>query len=542
MSASRPVPAPRNRYADLLRVVAIGLVVLGHWLLTSISDTGGQLSGGSAMADIGWSGWGTLVFQVMPVFFLVGGYVNALSWARHRSAGGTWAGWVRHRAARLLRPTTVFVAVIVIAVAACARAGADPAELAQAGWGVALQLWFLPVYLVLIALTPALHAAHRRWGLAVAVVLTAAVAGVDAGVLGARLAALGYANYLLVWGTMHQWGFAWQDGTLTRRRWRPWALAAAGGLALGLLLAWGPFPVNMVGTAGGGVNNTIPPSVALLAFAAAQAGLVLAAEPLGSAVLARRAGLWRRVTWLNDRVLTVYLWHMVPVVVVALALQAAGILPRAAAGSAGWWALRPAWIAALAVVLAPAAIFLARFERPPRRWRAWSGAAVPDAALADAALADAALADAALADAALPDAALPDAALADAALPGAALPALVALGAALVALGVTAAGVALARIAVDGFAPGGGVPVPVVAAYGGGVTLILLAGPLTRARRADARKSAAPPQPAQPGAWTPAPPGPPPSAPTSARPGPPRTAPPSAPAPAPPGRRAGTAS
>jgi len=481
MSASPPEPAPRNRYADLLRVVAIGLVVLGHWLLTSISDTGGRLSGSSAMTDIGWSGWGTLLFQVMPVFFLVGGYVNALSWARHRCAGGTWAGWVRHRAGRLLRPTTVFVAVIVIAVAVCAGAGADPAELAQAGWGVALQLWFLPVYLALIALTPALHAAHRRWGLAVAVVLTAAAAGADAGLLGARLAALGDANYLLVWGTMHQWGFAWQDGTLTRGRWRPWVLAAAGALALGLLLAWGPFPVNMVGTTGG-VNNTIPPSVALLAFAAAQAGLLLAAEPLGSAVLARRAGLWRRVSWLNDRVLTVYLWHMVPVVVVALALQAAGILPRAAAGSAGWWALRPAWIAALAVVLAPAAIFLARFERPPRRWRAGPGAAVP----------------------------------------GAALPVMVALGAALVALGVTAAGVALARIAVQGFAPGGGVPVPAVAAYGGGVALILLAGPLTRARCADAGKPAA----------TPGAPAPPPR----------RAAPPSAPAPAPPGRRAGTAS
>jgi peptidoglycan/LPS O-acetylase OafA/YrhL len=424
-AAADPGAAFRNRYADLLRVSAIGLVVLGHWLLTSVSDHGGQLSGGSAMADISWSGWGTLVFQVMPVFFMVGGYVNALSWTRHRAGGATWAGWVRRRAIRLLRPATVFVAVIVTVAAACGLAGADPAELAQAGWAVALQLWFLPVYLLLIALTPTLLRAHRRWGLAVPAVLAVAAAGVDALVLGARVTGLGYANYLLVWGAMHQWGFAWQDRTLTRRRWRPWALAAGGGLALGALLTWGPFPVNMVGTTGGGVNNTIPPSVALLAFAAVQAGLLLAAEPAVSRLLARGGRLWRGVRWLNDRVLTIYLWHMVPAVVVALALYPSGLLPQPAAGSAGWWALRPAWIAALAIVLAPAAIWLARLERPLRR-RARPGPAAPPAAA--------------------------------------------------VALGVAAAAVALARFAVFGFAPGGAVPVAVVAGYGGGVGLILLAG------------------------------------------------------------------
>jgi len=35
-----------------------------------------------------------------------------------------------------------------------------------------------------------------------------------------------FANYLLVWAAMHQWGFAWQDGTLIRRQWRPAAMAA----------------------------------------------------------------------------------------------------------------------------------------------------------------------------------------------------------------------------------------------------------------------------------------------------------------------------
>jgi fucose 4-O-acetylase-like acetyltransferase len=459
MAASQPgaLPAPRNRYADLLRVMAITMVVLGHWLLTSISASRGQLTGIDAMSYISWSGWGTLLFQVMPVFFLVGGYANALSWTQHQAAGADWAQWVRHRAIRLLRPTSWYVAAVVIAVVACRLAGANAAELAQAGWGVALQLWFLPVYLLLIALTPALHAAHRRFGLAVPAVMLLAVAAVDACLLGAGLSAVGYANYLLVWGCIHQWGFAWQDGTWARRRWRPYALAAGGAACLGCLLAWSPFPVNMVGTTGGGVNNTVPPSVALLAFAAIQSGLLLAAAPAGSRLLAQAPRLWRAITWLNERVLTVYLWHMVPVIIVAVALYPTGIMPQPVIGSAGWWALRPAWIAALAVVLAMAALWLARLERPlPARPAARAGPA-PQRARGPAVA-----------------------------------------GAALTAAGVAAAGVALARVAVGGFAPGGGVPGGTIALYAAGVMLTVLAGRLAYGRPTDARIAAAAERPAYP--------------------------------------------
>jgi peptidoglycan/LPS O-acetylase OafA/YrhL len=35
----------RNRYVDLLRVGAIGFVVLGHWLVTSITYRGGLFQG-----------------------------------------------------------------------------------------------------------------------------------------------------------------------------------------------------------------------------------------------------------------------------------------------------------------------------------------------------------------------------------------------------------------------------------------------------------------------------------------------------------------
>jgi hypothetical protein len=59
----------------------------------------------------------------------------------------------------LLWPTTIYVTAMILAVVVAQAAGAGRAELAQAGWLVALQLWFLPMYLLLIALTPAMLAA-----------------------------------------------------------------------------------------------------------------------------------------------------------------------------------------------------------------------------------------------------------------------------------------------------------------------------------------------------------------------------------------------
>jgi fucose 4-O-acetylase-like acetyltransferase len=424
----------RNRYADLLRVAAIGAVVYGHWILTDVTYTNGRLSGLDALDYIHWGRWVTLAMQVMPVFFLVGGYVNARSWAAHRARGESWTQWVRDRAMRLLWPTTVFVVVGVLAVTAAQLAGVNAAELAEGGWLVALQLWFLPVYLLLILLTPALLAAHRRWSVAVPVVMALAAGGVEAMVLGPHWHVVGYANYLLVWGSIHQWGFFWQDGTLTRRRWRPLALAAGGVVALTALLTWGPFPVDMIGAAGETVGNTTPPSVALLALAAAQSGLALAAEPVVSRWLARPRR-WRRVQRLNASVMTVYLWHMVPALVIAVAFYPTGVMPQPAVGTGEWWLTRLAWFGLLTLVLVPLVAVITWAERPMLRLPAGVG---PSGWWSPT----------------------------------------------LLVVATAAAMAGLARLAIAGFAPGGHLPAGVLAAYAAGLVGTLLTGrrPPPRAR------------------------------------------------------------
>lgn len=426
----------RNRYADLLRVLAIGGVVYGHWLLVSVTYARGQLGGVDALDVIQWGRWVTWAFQVMPVFFLVGGYVNARSWTAHHAEGETWTRWVRDRALRLLWPTAVYIVVAVVAVVVARAAGAPAAEVAEAGWLIALQLWFLPVYMVLIALTPPLLAAHRRWGFAVPAVMAAAAGLVDIGVTGPHVHVIGYANYLFVWGSIHQWGFSWKDGSLTSPRWRPYALAAGGGAVLAGLVTSRAFMADMVGS-----GNTNPPSIALLAYAAAQAGLVLAAEPLGARLLSRDRR-WRLVKAVNSVVMNVYLWHFVPAIVIAVAFYPTGVLPQPSVGSAEWFAWRLAWWALLTAVLVPLVVVVTRAERPLIRLPAGLGPSGP-------------------------------------------------WSPALLVAGIVIAGVGLTRLAIAGFAPGGSPPGLVLAACAVGLLVTLFTG---RAPATGPQEQARPPE------------------------------------------------
>jgi fucose 4-O-acetylase-like acetyltransferase len=425
----------RNRYADLLRILAIGGVVYGHWLLVSVTYRDGQLSGVDALNYISWGRWVTWAFQVMPVFFLVGGYVNAQSWAAHHATGETWTRWVRDRAMRLLWPTAVYVVVAVAAVEVARAAGAPAAEVAEAGWLIALQLWFLPVYMLLIALTPVMLAAHRRWGLAVPAVMALAAGVVDIGVTGPHLHVISYLNYLFVWGSMHQWGFFWQDGSLTSPRWRPYLLAGGGGALLAGLVTSRTFMADMVGS-----GNTNPPSIALLAYAAAQAGLVLAAEPWASRLLASER-LRKAVKRLNSLVMNVYLWHFVPAIVIAVAFYPTGLLPQPAVGSGEWFVLRLAWWALLTAVLVPLVVLVTRAERPMLRLPGGLGRPGPWSPL-------------------------------------------------LLLAGLVVSSVGLARLAIGGFAPDGRPPAVVLAACAVGLTATLFTG---RAPAEGTRRQTLPP-------------------------------------------------
>ncbi|CAN5657318.1 acyltransferase [soil metagenome] len=341
---------PRELSADLYRVLAVVVVVFGHWLLAAVTYRSGRFGYDEVLAEMPWTQWLTWFFQVVPVFFVVAGYANAASWVRWRATGkGEHRQWLRHRVAGILGPTTAYVATLLAIVAVLGWVGVDSSQLRMTLWVVALHLWFIPVYLAVVSLTPLAVAVQRRWGLKVPAALALAVAIVDAVSLGGHVPGVGWVNYALCWGVIYQFGVAWFGGSLRGRR--AILLAAGAALVLATVIGLGLYPVSMIGVPGQTVQNTSPPTVALLAVAAVQAGLLVAAAPAVTSRL--RRARWRHLLAIaNQNALALYLWHMVPVVVVALVGYPAELLRQPDLGSGAWWLWRLVWVALLAAVTA----------------------------------------------------------------------------------------------------------------------------------------------------------------------------------------------
>nr|MDT0659691.1 acyltransferase [Micromonospora sp. DSM 115978] len=396
---AQDTPASRERYIDLLRAVAIVLVVLGHWLVTVIGrEADGRLTGHSALPDLPWAQPVTWLVQVLPVFFLVGGYANAASLTSAYRRGRDATGWLLDRAGRLVRPTTVLLLALAAASAATRALGAPAVEVRAAAWFATVPLWFLAGYLAVVALTPVMYTLHRRYGLAVPVALVALVAAGDLGRLSGP-EALATGNFLFGWLAIHQVGFAWRDRTAGQPtgpgpasgtmagRWStalPMGLRAAGALlvtglvALVALTWWGPYPVSMINIPGERLHNMSPPSLALLALATAQLGLILLLREPAERWLHRHRP-WRVVVAVNAVIMTIFLWHVTAAILVAGGLDAAGLLPTPTVGTAGWWLWRLPWLALLTVVLAGLVAIFGRFEwRSTRRSAAGRRSHHPD--------------------------------------------------------------------------------------------------------------------------------------------------------------------
>jgi surface polysaccharide O-acyltransferase-like enzyme len=344
------MPPTRNLAVDLYRMSGVVLIVLGHWLAGSVTYHDGYFGRQNPLVDQPWTQWLTWIFQAVPTFFLVAGYAGAVSWTHRRDTEDvSRQTWLRHRLARVLGPTTVYVGLVSAIVVVLDLRHIAGSTLEYAGWAVAMHLWFLAVYLVVVALTPVAIAAQRRWGLLVPAVLAVGVVAVDAVSLGGHLPHLRLLNYLLCWGALYQLGIAWHDGLLAGRR--PALLAGGSAVALALLILLGPYPVSMIGVPGQSLQNTDPPSTAMLAFACTQAGLVITLAPALNRAL--RAGFVQRLlTTANSNVMALYLWHMIPVVIVAIVGYPAGLLPQPVEGTAEWWLARLEWVAVLSLVTA----------------------------------------------------------------------------------------------------------------------------------------------------------------------------------------------
>jgi hypothetical protein len=356
-------PESRNRYVDFLRALSILAVVTGHWLMAAPHLENGVPELSHLLDVSPWSQWLTWVFQVMPVFFFVGGFSNCVSWESARRKGQPYAEWLDGRLRRLLGPVLPLLIVWALMAAVARSQGVGPGMI-RVGSRVALvPVWFLAVYILVIVVVPLSHGAWRRWGLGsiVAPVLCAVV--VDVAFFAAGLRALGWANYLLVWLAVHQLGYAWYDRRLAGPR-VALPLFGLGLVTLVALVTLGPYPLSLVGVPSDEISNTLPPKLPLLALAAAQIGLLLSLETLARRWLERRVP-WACTVLVNGMIMTIFLWHStVMMLLVGLAFWKLPVVVSLAPASGAWWAARPAWILVHALLSVPFLLIFSRFERP----------------------------------------------------------------------------------------------------------------------------------------------------------------------------------
>ena len=120
-SMAEQTPDRRNRAADFFRAVSIILVVFGHWFLIAPYVDQGELRFALLLEVLPASHLATGVVQVMPGFFIVGGFANAASWESARRDPERRRAWQAVRLRRLLVPTVPLVAIWCTAAAIATR-------------------------------------------------------------------------------------------------------------------------------------------------------------------------------------------------------------------------------------------------------------------------------------------------------------------------------------------------------------------------------------------------------------------------------------
>ncbi|MBT8249359.1 MAG: acyltransferase [Acidimicrobiia bacterium] len=366
-------PDHRNRFIDALRAVAILIVVYGHWLVAVVVVGDEGMTAGNLLDVEPWTQWLTWGFQVMPLFFIVGGYASAASWSAASDRGTSYREWLGDRLRRLFTPVVPLLVFWVVAANAGLAAGLDPAVLGLASMAALVPVWFLAVYLLMTMAAPfgyRLWTKHGYRVLAVLIVLagltdtamrmigTVSTGGIEIDLVNT----IGWGNFLWVWGAMLVMGFAWHDRRL------PHALlpAAIGLVSLLLLTEVASYSRSMVGVATEGLNNNTPPSTALIALGLLHFGIALGIEQRANLLLQRRR-TWAAAIVMNSLIMTTYLWHLtVLVLVVGLATAFEGAGFTIDPGSVTFWATRPLLWLVLTIITIPLVLVLSRFERPKR--------------------------------------------------------------------------------------------------------------------------------------------------------------------------------
>lgn len=347
----------RDLTLDIARVFCVLLVVVIHLLMVGVGlDESGAIVVSRPLETQSWFPWATWVGQIMPLFFVVGGFASITAWRSLSRRGGTASDYVRNRVLRLAQPALPLFIFYVVVIGGARLFGIDPQLLEVAVTGAASPLWFLAAYTLCQALVPTMIGWHSRAPRATVAVLFAGVVVVDALRYSSGIDEIGLANLFFVWLLVQQIGFWYADGWFAARSW--WqllGLAAVSYLVLIPLTQWGPYSTDML-------TNLNPPTLPLVALALAQACILRLLRPALAALMNTHAA--RAVVFVvGTRLMTIYLWHL-PIIlaITGLSLLIRGASPEPA--SAAWWWSRPVLYVVVLLAVFGLSFIVGRWEAP----------------------------------------------------------------------------------------------------------------------------------------------------------------------------------
>jgi hypothetical protein len=349
-------PATRDRAIDIIRIVSLVGVVVGHTIMATSTLRDGVFIWNNLLTASPVFQALTWVFQVMPLFFFAGVAACIDSWTPATS----WGNWMMRRCTRLYRPVFYYLAFWWVTLAPLSAV--LPQHVYEPVAGISIQLlWFLGAYVLVLAAVPLLAVITTTGRLVAAVVGTYAfIAVVDAIRINVHaLSTLGYLN-------MVAWLIPGMFGVAYRRR----LLAGRAALTLGVVmlvvnvaLLLGPYELSLVGIETQQLKNMTPPSLLLAGHAIMMCAFAIAAAP----AIARWA-LGARVWWLaaigNSGAMTLYLWHIPPLLAMHLVFDYLGH-PRFDPSSPGFVVLSVVQLMIMGALVAVVFVTLRPLENKP---------------------------------------------------------------------------------------------------------------------------------------------------------------------------------
>jgi Acyltransferase family len=369
-------PATRDRAIDVVRIVSLVGVVLGHTIMATSTLRDGVFIWSNLLTVSPVFQALTWVFQIMPLFFFAGVAACVDSWRPNIS----WGNWLMRRCTRLYRPVFYYLAFWAVTLVALREV--LPEHVYEPVAGISIQLlWFLGAYVMVLAAVPLLARITTTGRLVGAVAAAyACVAVVDAVRINVDgYSALGYLN-MTAWLIPGMLGVAYRRGLLTGR-----AALTVGVVMFAVnlaLIVFGPYELSLVGIETQQLKNMTPPSLLLAGHAIMMCAFAIAAMP-AIARWAQRPRVWWLTAIGNSGAMTLYLWHIPALLATHLVFDYLGY-PRFDPASPSFVVLSVAQLAIMAALVALAFVTLRPLENNPLPL--WDGGFVAEPGMRSAAV------------------------------------------------------------------------------------------------------------------------------------------------------------